>query len=65
MVKSSATTPLLFFTSRDEAKEVLGQAPLKRLMSAYDEICRTHELCSKNANVTNLVASLAASIRFI
>lgn len=65
VIKSSATASLLFFTSAEEAKSVLGQASLKRLMSAYDEVCKTHELCSKNANITNLVASLAASIRFI
>lgn len=65
VTKSSSSAALLFFTSREEARSVLGQTSVKRLMSAYDEICKAHELCSKNANVTNLVASLAASIRFI
>ncbi len=65
VTKSSVSSPLLFFTSAEEAKESLGQASVKRLMCAYDEICKVHELCSKNANVTNLISSLAASIRFI
>lgn len=65
VTKQSGNAPLLFFTSRNEAREAVGSASVKKLITAYDEICICHELCSKNANLQNLASSLAARIKFI
>ncbi len=65
IVKKSGSAPLSFFTSRDEALLTGGQASVKELIGIYDEIQRAHELCIRNANVTNLAASLAAKIKLM
>ncbi len=65
VTKETGDAPLLFFTSREDAKAICGTAPIKRLMTAYDEVCVCHELCTKNANVSNLVTSLSARIKFL
>lgn len=65
VTKQAANVPLLFFTSTEEVKEISGQVSVKKLTLAYDEICFCHKLCAKNANLSNLVATLAARIKFI
>ena len=64
-IKQSENVRLVFFTSREEAREVCGAATVKRLLDIYDCVCRAHLMCVRNANVSNLLASLAAKIRLI
>ena len=65
VIKESPESKTVFFTSQNEALTVCGAASVKRLLRAYDEICRAHELCAKNANVSNLLANLAARIKLL
>lgn len=65
VIKQDKNPTLIFFSSEKEAAEVCPQASVKMLLSVYEEIRRAHELCSRNANVTNLTAMMAARIRLI
>ena len=65
IIKQDKTPSLVFFSSEKEALEVCPQASVKTLLQIYEEIRRAHELCAKNANVSNLTAALAARIRLL
>lgn len=65
VIKQSDTARPIFFTSREEAEKVSGSAGVKKLLSAYDELCRVHGLCSKNANISNLLVMLTAKIKLL
>ena len=65
VIKQDKHPSLIFFSSAKEASEVCPQTSVKTLLQVYEEIRRAHELCSRNANVTNLTASLAARIRLL
>ncbi len=54
---------LLFFTSYESATAHAKDLTVKRLLSIYDAINETHDLCAKNANVQNLTASLIAKLK--
>ncbi len=62
-VKQSDSAPLLFFLSRSEAAAVGADASVKSMIKVYEELERTHGLCSRNANVSNLIADLTARIK--
>ncbi len=62
-VKESESAPLTFFSSRAEAVSLGAEVSVKELIEIYDEIQNAHLLCARNANVTNLTASLASRIR--
>ena len=61
-VQMSEQVRLLFFTSLAEAKTLSGQIGTKRLLSAYDAVVVAHGYCSHNANTTNILTGLFASL---
>lgn len=65
VLKQDKHPSLIFFSSEKEASEICPQTSVKSLLQIYEEIRRAHELCARNANVTNLIAALAARIKLI
>ena len=63
VIKYSPKAKTLFFPSADEATRLCGNISARRLVSLYDAVSEAHELCSRNANVSNLMASLCSKIR--
>ena len=63
VLKHDAGARLLFFISKEEAEKASAGISLMRLLSVYHAINEAHELCSKNANITNLVTNLSARIK--
>ena len=62
-VKFVKNGTLLFFTSYENAVYCAKDLTIKRLLAIYDAINETHELCSKNANVQNLISALIANLK--
>lgn len=62
-VKYSKRTTLLFFTSYDAAERYSRDLSIKKILSIYDAVRETHELCSQNANVQNLIATLISKLK--
>ena len=63
VTKKDRSAKTLFFTSSDEATSICGDISSKRLVAIYDAVSEAHELISRNANVSNLIASLCSKIR--
>lgn len=63
LLKHDASAKLLFFVSKDDAEKASAGISLMRLLSIYHAINEAHELCSKNANITNLITNLSARIK--
>ena len=63
-VKYDGGVKTVFFASTDEALGYTKQISSKRLLAIYDVVKDTHELCARNANVSNLLANLSSSIMF-
>lgn len=62
--KESRGAKLLFFISEDEVMEHAKSLTMKRLMDVYDALIVSHEYCSKNANVSTVLANLESKIKF-
>lgn len=52
----------VFFPSADEAERLCGDISAKKLVRLYDAVSETHELSSRNANISNLIASLCSKL---
>ena len=65
VIKFSDDARLLFFTSKENAKKLCGDISVKRLLDAYDATSHALDLCTKNANVQNVLADLAAKFKLI
>ena len=63
ILKQDSEATLLFFSSREEALKISSGTSILRLLSVYNAIDEAHELCSKNANITNLITNLSARIK--
>ena len=63
VIRYSKGAKTVFFHSAENAMEMCGKMSVKRLVSLYDSVNRAHELCSRNANISNLLASLCAEIK--
>lgn len=63
ILKYSPNATMVFFPSADEAIKQCGNIETKKLIALYDAANEAHELCTRNANVSNLLASLASKIR--
>lgn len=63
VIKYDPSAKTVFFHSAEDATRMCGNVSIKRLLSLYDAVNEAHELCSKNANVANLMTSLASKIR--
>jgi len=53
----------LFYASSKEAKDMLSAIGAKRAQKAFDLFTKAYSECTKNANVTALLTSLAASVK--
>ena len=62
--KESRGAKLLFFISEHEVMEHAKSLTMKRLMDVYDALIVSHEYCSKNANVSTVLANLESKIKF-
>lgn len=62
VIKYDSTAKTLFFPSREAATELCGDIYEGRLVSVYDAVSEAHSLLWRNANVSNLMASLCAEI---
>lgn len=58
--ESAKTT---FFPTVEDAIKQCGDISVMRLIRLYDAVNEAHELCTRNANVANLIASLTSKIR--
>ena len=63
VIKKDMTAKTVFFTSPEEANELCGDISSKRLVAIYDATKDAHELISRNANVSNLMANLCSKMR--
>ena len=63
-VKYSKNSSLVFFTSREGAAQYAKDLSIKKLLAIYDAINEAHDLCAKNANVQNLIATLTAKLKY-
>ena len=63
ILKQSRAAKLIFFVSEDEAAEYAKSLSIARLMGVYDALIVTHEYCTKNANVNNLLICLATRLK--
>lgn len=63
VVQYSQGAKTVFFPDAESTKKHCGRPSAKRLTAVYDIINEAHELCTKNANVANLLATLASKIK--
>ena len=63
VIKYDEAAKTIFFPSADEAVKQCGDISLARLIALYDAANEAHDLCVRNANVPNLLVSLASKIR--
>ena len=63
VIKYDPNTQTLFFPSASEAEGLCGDIDSKRLVALYDAVNEAHVLCTRNANVANITASLASQIK--
>ncbi len=63
--KEAKETKTLFFISGEEIAEYAKGISIKKLLSVYDALIRSHEYCSKNANVGTIVADLESKIKIL
>lgn len=53
----------VFFMDRAAAIKLSKDVSIKRLLAVYDAVNEAHELCTKNANVTNVLTNLTTKIK--
>ena len=63
VIKYDESAKTVFFPNRQAAINACGDISVKRLISLYDAVNEAHELCARNANVSNLIASLCSNVR--
>ena len=63
VIKYDGNAKTVFFPSAEEALKLCGDISVKRLVALYDAVNETHELCSRNANLSNLIANLCSKIK--
>lgn len=63
LVKYDPKVKTVFFSSAEDATESCGDISVRRLLSLYDAVSDAHSLCARNANISNLMASLCSRIR--
>ena len=64
-LKFDKNAPLIFFSSRDTAREIAASMNSKRLLSIYDIMKSALDDVQKNANISAVTASLGARIKLI
>lgn len=63
IVQYSPNARTVFFPDAGAAKACCKNASVKRLLSVYEVINESHELCARNGNVNNILANFAARIK--
>ena len=63
VIKYDESAKTVFFPTSDAAIKACGEISAKRLVALYDAVNEAHELCARNANVSNLIASLSSNVR--
>ena len=63
--KSYDACTTVFYSSAAEALAVCPTVSVKRLMAVYDELMAAPERISKNAGISNVIATLGARLKFI
>lgn len=63
LIKLDRNAPLLFYTTRDAAREAASALQTKRLLDIYDIIIQALEDNRKNASVAVIVSSIAMKIK--
>ena len=63
LIKYDENAKTVFFPSARAATESCGELSTRRLLALYDAANEAHSLCARNANVSNVLASLCAEIR--
>lgn len=62
-LKQASDAPVVFFTSKDEAKALGAEIGLRRLLSVYDAVMEAHDYCVRNGNVSNLLTNLELRLK--
>ena len=63
VIKYDKNARTVFFPSAEEAERICGDISAVRLVKLYDIVSETHELSSRNANISNLLASLCTKLK--
>ena len=63
VLRQDSTARTVFFMDRAAALKLSKDVSIKRLLAVYDAVNDAHELCTKNANVTNVLTNLTARIK--
>ncbi len=63
VIKYDRSAKTVFFPSAEEADRLCGDISARRLTAVYNAVNDSHELISRNANVSNLLASLCSNLR--
>lgn len=63
VTKNTENAKTVFFTGAKDALTQCGDISTVRLVAVYDAVKSAHELCARNANVQNIIATLASNIR--
>jgi DNA polymerase III delta' subunit len=63
IIKYDKNARTVFFPSAEEAERLCGEISSVRLVKIYDIVSEAHELSSRNANISNLLASLCAKLK--
>ena len=63
IIKYDLNAKTVFFPDGRDATNKCGDIPVRRLVAIYDAVNEAHGLCIRNANVSNLIASLTSKIR--
>ena len=62
IIKYHEGAKTVFFPSGEEARRLCPELSAKRLVALYDATKEAHELLSRNANISNLMASLCSNL---
>lgn len=65
VIKYDPRAKTVFFPTGEDAARLCGDIDRRRIVRLYDAVSEAHELCIRNANVSNLLASLTSRIKLI
>ena len=63
VIKHNRSSKTVFFSDINDAEKYSSDISERRLLAIYDAVSEAHELCSKNANVYNLLICLATRLK--
>ena len=65
IIKYYPDAKTVFFPTGEDAAKLCGDIDRRRIVRLYDAVSEAHELCIRNANLSNLLVSLTSRIKLI